>query len=363
MTGPGAIVLAAVSWGALGPAIKVLPAGVSPLTVAAVRILVGALGFLPLVIRQRARWRRLHRSDAWRWVAAACAANVVCHLTLVLGLTLAGVAIGDVVHMGLCPVFTALAERALGRGGLTRRWAAVTAVAVTGCVLIVADHDSVAGPHVALGVLVAAVSAVAYSLFTVTSAHLITTGNCSNVVMAVVFSGTALGLAPILAIWPVGWIASARGGAVVLLLGVVATTGAYLMYGYGLRQTPSRMAATLTLAEPATATVIALVFLHERFGVTGGIGLTALIGALVLTACGGIEASRPRARLKTRAGRRRPPRPRGRHARERGSLHAPVACTSPWPASLERRLEPQLDLREHDAAPEHPLHGNPSTTR
>lgn len=137
----------------------------------------------------------------------------------------------------------------------------------------------------------------------------------------------------------------------VLVLGLVATTGAYLMYGYGLRQTPSRLAATLVLAEPATATVVAVVFLHERFGWIGGIGLTALIGALILTAGSGDEADRrPRASEGTPAGRRRPARLRGRHVRERGSLHAPVAGTSTWPASPEHRLEPQLDLREHEAA-------------
>jgi drug/metabolite transporter, DME family len=314
--GAGAIVVAAASWGALGPAMKILPDGATPMTVAAFRIGVGAVGFLPVVARRPQAWRILRGSGTWRWLAVAAAANVVCHLTLVLGLVEAGVAAGDVVHMGLCPLFTALAERALGRGSLTRRWAVTTAVAVGGCVLLVADHGGAAGPHVTLGVILAAVSAVAYSLFTVTSAHVITRGNCSNVVMATVFAGTALGLAPALVIWPVGWITSARGGGVVLVLGLVATTGAYLLYGYGLRQTPSRVASTLVLAEPVTATVVAVGVLGERFGWAGAAGLVAVLAALVATVAAG-TAPASDTRAVRRQGRRaaRPLRPRGRHVR------------------------------------------------
>jgi hypothetical protein len=183
------------------------------------------------------------------------------------------------------------------------------------------DHGGAAGPHVALGVILAAVSAVAYSLFTVTSARVITRGNCSNVVMATVFAGTALGLSPALVIWPVSWITSARGGGVVLVLGLVATTGAYLLYGYGLRQTPSRVASTLVLAEPVTATAVAVGVLGERFGWAGAAGLAAVLAALVATVAAGTapasDTGAVRRQGRLAAGQLRP---RGRHARGRGPI-------------------------------------------
>ena len=67
-----------------------------------------------------------------------------------------------------------------------------------------------------------------------------------------------------------------------LHLGVLCTGVAYLLYGWGLRLIDTSTATTLTLAEPVTAGVLAVVVLDERlrwFGWLGG-GVV-VIGLLV----------------------------------------------------------------------------------
>ena len=286
--------LAAMSWGAIGPVMVLLPAGTSPMVVAASRIGLGAVGFLPMAARRRVEVRALARPGARCWLAVGIVANVVMHGTFMLGLAWAGVAVGAMVHMGLCPVFTALADRMVTGARLTRRWLVSTVLAVGGCVALVLGDGAAAGPHLLLGVVAAAVSSLGYSLFTVCSARLIRQGHCSTSVMGVVFSGTAVCLFPLLLVFPVGWMLTARGCAVVTFLGLVATSGAYCLYGYGLRHTPSSAAAVLVLAEPATAALLAVAVLGEHLGWLGGAGLAVVFAALVMTAA-------PR-----RAGRRAP---------------------------------------------------------
>jgi DME family drug/metabolite transporter len=210
--------------------------------------------------------------------------------------------------MGLCPIFTAVLERVVAAGRLTGRWLAVTAVAVAGCVALVLDGDSTQGPRFCLGIAAAVTSALAYSAFTVAGAKVIGAGHPSTAVMAVVFCGTALGLTPAFLIWPVGWMATPAGASVALFLGLVATTGAYVLFGFGLRHVPARAAATLVLAEPATAATVAVAVLGERLGWLGSTGLLAVFAALVAmvlpNSSSSRATSRPTARHRCETARR-----------------------------------------------------------
>jgi drug/metabolite transporter (DMT)-like permease len=69
--------------GAIGPAMALLPAGVSPMTVAAARIGMGAVGFVPIVARRRGCVRDLARPGVRRWLVAAVVANLVTHTTFI----------------------------------------------------------------------------------------------------------------------------------------------------------------------------------------------------------------------------------------------------------------------------------------
>jgi DME family drug/metabolite transporter len=307
VAGRGAIVVAAMSWGAIGPALALLPAGTPVMAVAASRIGLGAMGFLPLVARRPARVRDLWRPGTKGWLAAAVAANVVNHGTFMLGLALAGVAVGAMIHVGLLPVFTVLVERVVTGARLTLRSAVTTALAVGGSAALVLGEGARAGPHLVAGVIAAAVSSLGYSVFTVCSARVIRAGNCSTTVMAMVFSGTALGLSPLLFLVPVGWLLTLRGVAVLAFTGLVATSGAYCLYGFGLRHTPSSTAAVLVLAEPATAAVLAITVLGEDVGWLGAAGLATVFAALMTAAVPAEGAGLPGRRMGPRHARDRRP--------------------------------------------------------
>jgi DME family drug/metabolite transporter len=120
--------------------------------------------------------------------------------------------------------------------------------------------------------------------------------------MARVFGLGALLLAPVLLAGDVAWVGSAGGLAMALWLGVVPTALAYILFARGLRTLPAGEVATLTLAEPVTATVLGAVVLAERPGAAAAGGIALILGGLAVLA------------VPRRAARWRVPAPAEAHA-------------------------------------------------
>jgi len=95
----------------------------------------------------------------------------------------------------------------------------------------------------------------------------------------------ALTLLPLLFVeWPV---ASARGWALLLYLGLVPTAIAYALYTNGLRTTRVTVSGVLGLLEPLTATLLGVLFFGDLLGQVSVVG-----AALLLVAVLGLTARR-----------------------------------------------------------------------
>ena len=67
-----------------------------------------------------------------------------------------------------------------------------------------------------------------------------------------------------------------------LQLGVLATGLAYLLYGFGLQRLTSATTVTLVLAEPLTATLLAVLVLDETIVPVAWIGIVGLLAGLLI---------------------------------------------------------------------------------
>src|SRR4051812_8147369 len=126
------ILVAAVLFGTTGTAQALGPAGLSPLSVGAARVVIGGgvLGVLAL-----ARPRAVARMSP-ALVVCAGAAVAAYQLTFFEAVHRAGVAVGAVVAIGSGPVAAGALERALGDAWPGRRWLAATALAIGGIVAL-----------------------------------------------------------------------------------------------------------------------------------------------------------------------------------------------------------------------------------
>jgi DME family drug/metabolite transporter len=274
------VLLAALCFGTTGTAQALGPGGADPVGVGAARILVGGAALIVVALLARGGGMR-RRRWAPTPVAAAVAGVALYQLAFFAAVADTGVAVGTIVALGSAPTLTGVFEWIIDRRRPERRWAAATALACAGVVLLaLAGGDaSVSAPGIALAVIAGG----AYASYTLAAKRLMRDGHAPESVMAVAFGLGAVALLPVLAASGPGWLLHADGVALALFLGLIPTAAAYTLFARGLRGLSASETATLTLAEPLTAGVLGAVVLSEPLtaaSATGG-GLV-LAGLLAL---------------------------------------------------------------------------------
>jgi drug/metabolite transporter, DME family len=279
MVARGSVLFAAVLFGTTGTAQALGPAGSSPLTVGAARIVIGGalLGGLAFALpRSGSRLSPL-------LVLIAGAAVAAYQLAFFEAVHLTGVALGAVVAIGSGPVFAGVLERCLGGSWPGRRWAAATALAVLGIGAISLGSHGRAGTSVP-GLALALGSGAAYAAYTVIAKRLLRDGAAPVQVMGAAFGTAAVLLLPVLLVGDTGWLESGRGVELVTYLAIGPTVIAYLLFARGLRRLSASETTTIVLAEPVTATVLGVLVVHEQLGAAAAGGIVLVIAGISVLA-------------------------------------------------------------------------------
>ncbi len=302
------VLAAALCFGTTGTAQALGPDGTTPATVGAARVAVGA-GLLALAVWVLER-RRDRPGDAQRArdarpgsvprpsraaIAVAGVAVAAYQLCFFAAVDATGVAVGTVVALGSAPALAGLGARWVDGTPLTRPWAAATALGVAGVgLLALGGGGAIVDPA---GVALAVGAGASYAAFTLATKRLLVAGMADERAMAVAFGAGAVLLLPVLLLGDAAWLAGGGGVALALWLGAVPTAAGYLLFARGLRRLGAGETATLTLAEPVTATLLGAVVLSERLDVPAAAGIALVVAGLVVLAAG----PRPRTTLAAEA--------------------------------------------------------------
>ncbi len=272
-----AVLGSAVLFGTTGTAKELGPDSASALGVGAIRILFGA-ATLWLLARQAPRAHDLRR---YAVLLAIGGLGVAAYQPgFFAGTERLGVALGTIIALGSGPLFAGLLEMSLGnRPGM--QWLAATLLSIVGGALLVGSGAAEADFSM-VGLLAALTAGFGYAVYAVVTKRLILAGLDATVASAWQFSIGALVLLPFLGGESMGWLATPSGLAMALWLGIAATGIAYLLYGYGLRSLDTATTTTLTLAEPVTAALIAMVVLDERLQPVEWLGAAIVLLGLAL---------------------------------------------------------------------------------
>jgi DME family drug/metabolite transporter len=77
------------------------------------------------------------------------------------------------------------------------------------------------------------------------------------------------------------WILTSKGFVSILWLGLVTTSVGYVLFMFGLKRIESSKAATVVLAEPATATVLAAVVIAEPLVLQSYLGILIVAAGIL----------------------------------------------------------------------------------
>ena len=271
------VLAAAICWGTTGTAQALAPPSAQPVSIGAVRLIIGGAALLLIAI-----WRgALRGGERWPpWPTLLAAGSMAAYQVLFFsGVERTGVAVGTMVAIGSAPILAG-AFAYLARGERPGpRWAMATFLAVLGCGLLITAGGGIAiNP---LGVLLAIGAGAAYALFTVTSKGLLDR-KPPEAVMAVTFCLAALILSPLLVWTNLSWLGTSSGLAVALHLGLITVALAYSLFAQGLALIPVATATTLTLAEPLTAGILGITVLQEKLTLPALSGMLLIFAGLAL---------------------------------------------------------------------------------
>ena len=270
-------------WGTIGPAVRVLQDdGVGTLAISFWRLVLATAVLLPMLGAAGLRAVRAEGAQVWRIVAVG-AAFAVFQVTFFLGVQLVGVGVTALVTLGIAPVAGVFFESVRDRALPPARTVAVVACALVGLTLVslAGGADPGTAPRPLPGIVMSLVSGISYAASTVVSGDL--SRRLGPVVVTAATTAVALlVVTPFAVAAGIGMPTTAVTVGGIAWLGVVTTVFAYLLFYAGLRTTPGSVAMVLTLLEPATAVVLAVLFLGEPVTVRGTVGTVVLLAAVAV---------------------------------------------------------------------------------
>lgn len=270
------VLLAAMLWGTTGTAQSFIEGNAHPLTIGAMRLGIGGFTLLAFVLlAKKLIWKEI----PWKAAIVSAALMALFQPLFFSSVQLTGIAIGTVASIGSAPVFSGLLEWLIMKRRPDRVWAAATASAIAGCLLLFSDKQAaVIDPF---GIALALGAGLAFAGYAIASKRVLERMDAVPAV-GVIFSLGALALLPFLGVLDISYLAHPGNLAVLIYLGLGATSLSYILFSRGLKNIPSSSAVTLSLGEPLTAALLGVFIVGERLSAVSWAGVLLLLGGILI---------------------------------------------------------------------------------
>ncbi|PQZ93946.1 EamA family transporter [Arthrobacter sp. MYb227] len=280
------MVITALLWGTTGTVATFAPE-VGPLAIGAAALGIG--GLLQAVIaipalRVAAPQLRANRAK----VLLGGLAVGIYPLAFYSSMHLAGVAVGSVLSLASAPLASGVLEWLVDRRPLSRWWMLAAGLGVLGSTLLCVSKLQGAATELLpmlAGIGLGLIAGATYATYSWVVHGLMHARVSRGAAMGSVFGVGGALLIPVLLVTGAPLVASGQGFAVAAYMALVPMFLGYLLFGMGLARVSASTATTVTLLEPAIATVLAVLIVGEQLGILGwaGLGVIALVlGILAL---------------------------------------------------------------------------------
>jgi drug/metabolite transporter, DME family len=277
------VILAASLWGTTGTAAFFLGADVSPLAIGAVTM---GLGGVLLALWGGTATLALWRDPRSRWLLFAGALGTIIYpLAFYSGMANAGIALGNVIALGLGPLTAALLEWGVDRRRPSLSWWIASSAALAGIALMAGAQVELGGgrpENVTLGVGLAAAAGLAYGAYTYVLGKLADRGHSPRAVAGGVFGAGAPVLLVVMFVSGAPLVATPERVGLVAYLVLGPMVIAYLAFTAALRTLRASTVATIALVEPVIATALAVLIVGEVLGASAVVGIVLVLMSLVV---------------------------------------------------------------------------------
>ena len=281
---PMFVLSAGTLWGVMGVFVRKLGTyGFSPLQIACLRILFGAVLFLLITAIFRRDLLKIQPRDVGLFLGMGLLSLLlftVCYFTTI---SLASLSVAAIL-LYTSPIWVMLMSAVCFREKITRRKLLCAAMAFGGCVLVsgIGSAASLSPMVIVTGLL----SAVGYGLYSIFGTFALRKYQPLTVTTYAFLFGAAGALLLCNPIQIVRVISQTRNpGALVLLIAVTALVTAvlpYLLYTVGLNHMRASAAAIMASIEPVVATAAGALAFGETLTLPAFAGIALVLGAIVV---------------------------------------------------------------------------------
>lgn len=289
-------------FGTTGTSQALGPAGTTPLSIGVMRMLIGGTGLA--IVAFLLAWRHARRrppgAPTLRSLSLSKGGIRPLALMLLTGVCLTvyqplfflgtarnGVAVGTVVALGSAPILAGLLEWALTRRLPSGTWMIATALATVGVTLLgFGGEAGSTGGTDPIGILGSIGAGASFAVIANAQRRLLDAGWDPFTVVGAMGASAALLSVLVLPFVDVSWLGTTSGLVMALWLGFATMAIAYVLFTWGLSALTAATAATLTLGEPLTASILGITVLDERLSALAIAGLVVLAAGLALLAWG-----------------------------------------------------------------------------
>ncbi|MEU4419709.1 DMT family transporter [Actinoplanes sp. NPDC024001] len=282
---------AGVLWGTTGVVVQVVAGrtGLGALAIGFYRLAVAAMVLVAIGFTARRQILAAFRAAPLATVAAGVGLAAYQALYFV-AVRLGGVSVATVVSLGLAPVLLSAWETLRTRQRPSSATLSASIAAIIGLVLIGGATIEPGATAAGLGLVAAVASGVVYAASTAVSRH--TAQGVPPLVLTTLSCVIgAVALAPLAALEGLAFAPAPAPVGLLVYAGAVTTALAYALFYSGLRHTSGSVAVVVTLLEPVTAALLAVLLIGEPLAGSTIVGSLLLLGAVAALYLG--AGSRP----------------------------------------------------------------------
>lgn len=272
-----AVLGAALCFGTTGTTQQLGVPDISPVAVASARLLCGSIFlFIFSYFQRKTRGEiRMPLRDL-----IICGVGIgMYQLTFFSAVHSTGIAIATVTALGAAPTLSAVVAYLVLGEKPQKSWYLGTSITILGIILVgTANGVQLFDPK---GVGLAVLAGFGFAVFNVICRKALARGAQDMWLTATTFGVAALVSFPFLFTQNPQWILTTKGSLSILWLGLVTTAVGYVLFMFGLKRIESSKAATVVLAEPATATILAAIVIGENLVLKSYLGI-AIVAAGIL---------------------------------------------------------------------------------
>ncbi|MCG8549592.1 MAG: DMT family transporter [Desulfobacterales bacterium] len=282
LSGSLGVLIAAAMWGTTGTAATFAP-NVSPIAIGSAAMGIGGILQALLAANLIYAFRSMIFMQSKPLLVGSVAIGIY-PLAFYSSMKLIGVAAGTVITIGFAPLASALLEWIVDKKKLTMKWVVGATAGKKGTTLLCiakSGHQHQAAltdvSNDILGTFLGLMAACTYALYSHTAHKLMQKGIAGRAVMGTLFGLGGIILFPVLLYTGAPFLESWSNAAVGIYMASVPMFLGYFFFGYGLERIPASKATTISLFEPAVATLLAVFILGEHLPALAWHGIALIV--------------------------------------------------------------------------------------